>query len=139
MHKFLKFVTRIADESLDQLRITLHAALRVLDQHFQVRQMITGDIGQVSKFEIAPNPFGRVEVRGIAWQLLQVDALGSSSCQVSLDDPGTMGWNTVPDDQEQTWNHAQQLAKKEDDFSARNRMSINRQKQLALGRDRPDK
>src|SRR5512139_2069725 len=115
---FLKFVTRIVDESLDQLRSTLHAALRVLDQHVQVRQMIAGDIGQISKLQIAPNPFGRVEVRGIAWQLLQVDALGSSICQVGFDDPGAMRRNTVPDDQEQTCEHAQQLAKKEDDFSA---------------------
>ena len=135
---FLKFVTCVADKSLDQLRSTLHAALRVLDQHFQVRQMITGDISQISKIQIAPNPFGRVEVRGIAWQLLQVDTLGSSVCQVGFDDPGAMRRNTVLDNQEQIIDHAQQLAKKEDDFSARNRMSINRQKQLALGRDRPD-
>ena len=78
---FLKTVTSIANKSLDQSRFPLHPPLRVYDLRFQVRQMITGDIGQISKFQIAPNPFGRVEVRGIAWQLLQVDALGSSICQ----------------------------------------------------------
>jgi len=100
--------------------------------------MITGDIGQISEFQIAPNPFGRVKVRGIAWQLLQVDTLGRSICQVGFNDLGVMRWNTVPDNQEQTRDHAQQLAKKENDFSARNRVRINRQKQLTLGRDRPD-
>ena len=100
--------------------------------------MVTGDIGQISKFQIAPNPFSWVKVWSVARQLLQVDALGSSIRQVGFDHLRAMCWNIVPNDQQQTGDHPEQLAKKVDDFSARDRMWIHLQEQATFRRDRPD-
>jgi len=135
---FLNFITCITDKSLDQFWPSLHAPFRPLNQRIHFRKVITGCIRQFSDFQIAPNPFGWIEVRCIPRQLLQVDPFRSTGRQIGFDFLGPMSRDAIPNDQQQTRDHTLQLPKKGDHFFASNRVVVNFQKQSALWGDGSD-
>ena len=53
-------------------------------------QIWAAESGQFDAFKVVPDAFGRVEVRGIARELLEVEALGGASCEEVLDRLATM-------------------------------------------------
>jgi len=135
---FLNFITCVTDKSLDQFWPALHAPFRFLDQRLHFRKVITCCIRQFSNFQITPNPFGWIEVRCIPRQLFQVDPFGGSRSQVGSNSLGPMSRNAIPNHQQQSRDHALQLAKKGDHFLAGYRMFVNGQKQPALRGDCSD-
>src|SRR3954470_1619780 len=76
---------------------------------------MTTDILEFDMFEIVPDSFVGIEVRCIAWEAFQPDALGSASSQKGLDRPTAMNGCAVPDDEQLAGDHTQQLLQKSDD------------------------
>ena len=73
---------------------------------------MTTQIFQFDIFQIVPNTFIRVQVRGISWQLFQMKALGCTLAQKLLDSLRPMSRQAVPKDQHLTRNMAQQMLEK---------------------------
>src|SRR2546427_3613086 len=60
---------------------------------------MTGDVFQLDILQVVPDPFSRVQVWGIARQLLQIQPSSSALCQESLDCLVSMDRCPIPDHQ----------------------------------------
>ena len=67
-------------------------------------------IGQFDALEIVPDALIRIEIRRVAGQLLQMQALGARLAQEVLDGLAVMDRRAIPDDQELPRDLAQQHA-----------------------------
>jgi hypothetical protein len=78
----------------------------------------SADILQLNLLQVAPDPFIRVEVRCIAGQLLQMDALGATLRQEALHGFATMDGRAIPNDQQLALNVPQQMLQEAHDILA---------------------
>src|SRR2546425_11116014 len=77
----------------------------------QMRNVFRTKVRQRVTFEVAPDVFGRVEFRGVSWQLCQ-NNLARRACHVIAHCPAAMHGQTVPDHQQPTRNLPAQVAQK---------------------------
>lgn len=79
---------------------------------------LAADVAQLNMLEIVPDALIRVEVWGVAGELLQADATGAALSEEVLDRLATMDRSAVPDDQELAGDVAQQVLEEADDIRA---------------------
>jgi hypothetical protein len=82
-----------------------------------------GEIGaaEVAEFdvlEIVPDTLVRIQIRGVARQLLQLEARRRALCQEVLDGPRAMDRRPIPDHEQLARNLAQQVLQELDDLGA---------------------
>src|SRR5258708_17334104 len=82
----------------------------------QLPQVAAAQIAQLDALEIVPDALVRVQLGGVAWQLLQVHASGTAPTQEVLDGLAAMNGRAVPDHQELATDLAQQHAQEADDI-----------------------
>ena len=114
----------------------LQTSLPLLNQSLQLRKCVTCDVGQLNDFHVAPNPLNGVQFGRIAWQLLEMEASGSSLSQIGFEFLGAVSWTVVPQDQQSTGNALLQETQKLNHFLRRDRLGMRAQEQLALWGDR---
>src|SRR5258706_253316 len=84
----------------------------------QLPQVAAAQIAPLDALEIVPDALVRVQLGGVAWQLLQVHASGTAPTQEVLDGLAAMNGRPVPDHQELATDLAQQHAQEADDQGA---------------------
>jgi hypothetical protein len=104
----------------------------------QLRDVVTTDGAQCTALQIRPDPFDRVEVGRIAWQLLQMDPLGRASGQEVLDRLAAVNGRPIPDDEAFARDLAQQHTQDPHHLGAVIRSGPDRQKETAVTAQRPD-
>ena len=75
----------------------------------------TTDIAQFDPLEVIPDAFIRIEIRGIAGQLLQMQSLGSPAFQEGFDLLGAVDGRAVLNEQDRTGDLAQEDPQESDD------------------------
>ena len=60
----------------------------------------TTQIPHLNPLEIVPDPFIRIELRSIAWQLFQVQPFGRSLRKEGFDFLAAMDWGAIPNQQD---------------------------------------
>jgi len=103
----------------------------------QLREVVTTDVAQFTALQIRPDPFDRVEVGRLAWQLLQMDALGRASGQEVLDRLAAVNGRPIPDDAEFARDRAQQHPQEPHHLGAVIRSGLGLQKETAVTAQRP--
>ncbi len=93
---------------MDDSALVVQALLGTTDRHGQLAQIAAAQIAQFDALDIVPGALVRVQVGGIAGQLLQVQALGGARAQELLDRMGAMDGRAVSDDQQLATHLAQQ-------------------------------
>jgi hypothetical protein len=86
-------------EGTDQSRATLHGAQAVASTGFQIGEVPGATVGQFVVLEMSPDVLGRVEFRGIAGELLDLDG-ALEGFEVLAHQRGTMRRQSIPDDQQ---------------------------------------
>src|SRR5271169_4547698 len=124
------------NERFDEIRFMLQTSLPWQNQSLQLRKCVTGDVGQLNDFHVAPNPLDGVQVRRIAWQLLEMEASSSTLSQIGFEFLRAVSRTVVPHDQQSTGNALLQETQKLDHFLRRDRLGMRAQEQLALQGDR---
>ena len=84
----------------------------------QVREIHAADVAQLDVLEVAPDALVRVQVRGVAGELLQADALGGALGQEVLDRLTAMDGGAIPEHQEFAGDVAEQVLEEADDVRA---------------------
>ena len=82
----------------------------------QVVQIGAAEVAQFNVLEIVPDALVRIQVRGVARQLLQLEARRGPLRQEVLDGSGAMDRRPIPDDEQLARNLAQQVPQELDDF-----------------------
>ncbi len=103
-------VAGLADAALNDLALVPEPASCSPQLTAEVRQVPTADVPQFDPFEVVPDAFIRVQIRGVAGQLLQVEALGGTVGQELLHRLPAMDGGAVPDHQQLAGEMAQQMA-----------------------------
>jgi hypothetical protein len=112
VHKDLKF--RTAKEAGDEAWFAPHPFHRVAQFTPQLREMETAHIAQFDPFELLPEALIRVQLRGIGWQALQVEALRRAIGQEFLDHVAAVDRCPIPDDHHPTRHLPQEMFEKGD-------------------------
>src|SRR4051794_30410563 len=84
----------------------------------QLVQIGAAEVAQLDVLEIVPDALVRIQVRGVARQLLQLEARRGPLCQEVLDRPGAMDRRPIPDHEQFARNLAQETLQKLDDLGA---------------------
>src|SRR5688572_20580155 len=79
---------------------------------------MTAEITQVYIFQIMPDAFIRVQIRGVTGQALQVEPFFPPVAQKVLNGLSLMGRQTIPNDQQLTDDMSQQVLQKPDNLGA---------------------
>jgi hypothetical protein len=77
-----------------------------------MRDVEAADMAPLHPFQLWPEPLARVQLRGIGWQALQVEALGGPIRQELSDDLAAMDRGAVPDDAHSAGDLAPQMLQK---------------------------
>ena len=101
-------------------------------------QVVATDIFEFNMFQIVPNALVGVQVRGIARQAFQPDALGGAGGQEGLDVLTAMDGCAIPDDQQLAGNGVEQLLQEGDDGNTVERFGLHGQVDFTCGRDGAD-
>lgn len=104
----------------------------------EVRQVCAADITQLHVFEVRPDAFVRVEIRGVARQLLESQAPGCALGQEVFDGLTAMNRCPVPDHQQLSRNMSQQMLEKADDVGAGKRVILHTEQQSSARGDATD-
>lgn len=84
----------------------------------EMGEVLAAAIAQLHALEVVPAALIRVEVRGLAGELLQADAVGTALGQEVLDRLAAMDRRAIPDDQELAGDVAQQMRQETHDVRA---------------------
>jgi hypothetical protein len=104
----------------------------------QVWQVLAADVAQLDVLEVGPDALVRVEVRGVAGELLESDASGAALGQEVLDRLAAMDRGAVPDNQELTGDVTQQVLEEADDVRALVRVLLDQHQQPTCRGDAAD-
>jgi hypothetical protein len=105
----------------------------------QMRDVEATDIAELDPFQLLPEPFARVQLRGIGWEALQMQALCRAPRQELLDHLAAMDRRTIPDNDHAAWHLAQEVLQKPDDVVRVDGVVLTVEVELALGRDGTDR
>ena len=126
-HAALDDVTLVAEASGGEAEVTS-----------EVSQVLAADVGQVDVLEVVPDALVRVEVRGVAGKLFELDASGAALGQEVLDRLAAMDRRAVPDDQELAGDVAEQVLEEADDVRALVRVLLDQHQQPTRRGDATD-
>ena len=104
----------------------------------QVIQIMAAEVFHLNLFQIIPDAFIRVQIRRIARQAFQMDALRRALPQKILNRLTVMGWQTIPDDEQLTMHVPQQMLQKADNGGAIESLFLDHHQQPTIGRDGTD-
>jgi hypothetical protein len=104
----------------------------------EMGEVLTADIAQFDALEVVPDALVRVEVRGIAGELLEADAAGAALSQEVLDRLAAMDRRAVPNDQQLAGDVAQQMLEEAHDIRARVGVILHEHEQPSGWRDAAD-
>jgi hypothetical protein len=104
----------------------------------EMSEGLTADVAQFDALEVAPDALVRVEVRRVAGELLQADAVGAALGQKVLDGLAAMDRRAIPDHQELAGDMAQQVLEEAHDIRALVGVVLHEHQQAALGGDPAD-
>ena len=105
----------------------------------QMRQMQATQVAQLDAFELLPEAFGGIQLRGIGRQTLQVEALRCPLREECSDGMAAVDGRTVPDDDHTARDLPQQVLQKGHDISRIYSVVLAVKIQLALQRDCTDR
>lgn len=104
----------------------------------EMGEVLAANVAQFDPLEVVPDALVRIEVWGVAGELLQADAVGSTLGQEVLDRLATMDGSTIPDDQELAGNMSEQVLEEADDIRTLVRVVLHAHEQLTGRRDATD-
>jgi len=104
----------------------------------QVREVQAADVAQLDVLEVAPEAFVRVQIGGVAGELLQADAPGAALGQEVLDRLAAMDRRAVPEHQEFAGDVAEQVLEEAHDVRALIRPLLHEHQQPAIRGDAAD-
>ena len=90
-------VATLTSAAFDELLFVPQAFFSLNELALQLLEIATTDIAQLHALEIIPDALIRVEIRGVARQLFQLQAFGRSSLEKVLDLVSPMNRRAVPD------------------------------------------
>jgi hypothetical protein len=104
----------------------------------QVGEGLAADVAQLDVLEVGPDALVRVQIGGVARELLQADALGAFPGQEVLDGLAPMDRGAVPEHQELAGEMAEQMLEETNDVRARVRVLLHVQQQSPVRGDAAD-
>lgn len=123
---------------MDDLRLGAQALLGQPHLLGQLRQVVTTDVAQLDPFEVVPDPLVRVEVRRIAGQLLQMQAMGGAVAQEVFDDVAAVDRRPIPDHGDVAGDLVEQRAQESHHPAGVIRLFLEVEKEVARERDAAD-
>jgi hypothetical protein len=131
-------VASFGDAALNDLWFAAHAPGGQPHLALELIQAGTAPVAQFHPLQMGPDPLVRVQVRRVAGQSLQPDAVGAAVRQKLLDRLAPMNGRAIPQDQELARNMPQQVAQEADHVGAAIGAELGRQQQLPDWGDRAD-
>src|SRR5258706_4753234 len=116
LHEGLNMVACLYETRLDDRALMAQPLFGPAQRERQLPQVAAAQIAQLDALEIVPDALVRVQLGGVAGQLLQVHASGTAPRQEVLDGLAAMNGRPVPDHQELATDLAQQHAQEADDI-----------------------
>ena len=104
----------------------------------EVWEVLAADVAQLDALEVVPDALVRVQVRGVAGELLELDASGTALGQEVLDRLAAMDRGAVPDDQELAGDVAEQVLEEADDVRTLVRVLLDQHQQPTRRGDAAD-
>ena len=111
-------VAALPHAALDDVSFMAQAGGGEAEVTSEVRQVLAADVAQLDVLEVVPDALVRVEVRGVAGELLELDASGAAVGQEVFDRLAAMDRGAVPEDQELAGDVAEQVLEEADDVRA---------------------
>ena len=84
----------------------------------EFRQIVAADVAQFKVLEIVPDPFVRIQFRGVARELLEVQPRGGPLGQEVAHRLRAVDRSAIPNDQQLAWDLAEQVLEKADNIWA---------------------
>ena len=109
--KVLKLI-QLLEKALDDLGLVAKPLLCFSELGFEVIETSTAEVLHLHVLEPAPNPLVRIQIRGVAWQSLQMEAPGRPLGKKLLDCLSPVGRKPIPDDRQLPRNLSQNVSKK---------------------------
>lgn len=113
------------------------ALYRLAERNFQFAEMTRGIVGQFHLFEVAPDPFVRVEFGGIGGKVLHREPL-AAVLNAASDGSGLVGLDVVPDEDNPTAYMAEQVPEEHQHLWGGDRSAANQNVELPIGADTGD-
>lgn len=104
----------------------------------QVREVQAADVAQLDALEVAPDALVRVQIGGVAGELLQADAPGAALGQEVLDRLAVMDRRAIPEHQEFAGDVAEQVLEEAHDVRALVGVLLHVQQQSSIRGDAAD-
>jgi hypothetical protein len=128
----------MADQSADDMRLVAKSSGCQAEVLLKVVEIGATDIPQLHVFEVRPDPLVRVQIGGVARQLLEAQPLGCTLSQKRLDGLRAVDRRTVPDHQQLASDVSQQMLEEVDYLGAIERVVLHAQQQSTTRRDAAD-
>src|SRR5260221_428242 len=107
-------VSTLGDASLEHVTLVTQPLFGAPQREVELREVLATDVAQLATFQVVPDPFDGVEIRRVAWKLLQIDPLGGSLGQEVFDRLAAVNGGPIPDDEEFAAHLAQEQAQETD-------------------------
>src|SRR3954451_4728564 len=98
----------------------------------QLVQIGAAEVAEFDVLQIVPDALVRIQVGGVAGQLLQLEARRAPLCQEVLDEPSAMNRRPIPNHEQLAWNLAQEMLQKLDDLGAPKRALADLEQESSL-------
>ena len=98
----------------------------------QVRQVAAAEVPQLDPLEVVPDALVRVQLRRVAWELLQVQPLGPAVGQEVFDRLAAVDRRAIPDHQQLAGDLPQQVLQEADHVQALEGVVLDQQQQPAV-------
>ena len=134
----LKIVAALPHAGLDDVAFMPKAGCGEAEVTSEVWQVLTADVAQLDVLEVVPDALVRVKVRGVAGELLELDAPGAALGQEVFDWLAAMDRGAVPDDQELAGDVAEQVLEEADDVRTLVRVLLDQHQQPTRRGDAAD-
>jgi hypothetical protein len=131
-------VAALAHAALDDLALVTEASGGEAKLVSEMREVLAADIAQFDMLEVGPDALVRVQIGGVAGELLQPDASSASLGQELLHRLATMDRGTIPEHQELAGDVTAQVLQETDDVRAFIRVRLHVHQQPAGRGDATD-
>ena len=124
-------IAALGDATAQHLPLVAQAPERQAQFEPEFRQIVAADIAQFAVLEIVPDPFIRVQFRGVAGELLKVQPRRSPLSQEVAHRLRAVDRGAIPDDQQLARDLAEQMVEKADDIRAPERALLHLEQQAS--------
>ena len=122
----------------DEVRLVAEASGGQTEVLVELIQIGTAHVPQFDAFEVSPDTLIRVEIRGVARQLLKAQSFGSTLGQEVFDGLTAMDRRTIPEHQQLARHLSQQVPQEEHHLWIAEGVILDLQQQAAAGLDAAD-